>query len=153
MKTITINAPEGKVIGEEKTKKGMVITFHDVPKPITERVKTLEDALNEASEEVRREYGKWINDGMPEHLKAYLKLVLITSVLNEGWEADYKNKSQYKYWLWWHYNSAGLWYALFCASSGVANADVGARLCFKSEALARHAAEHFVDLYQKYIDK
>ena len=150
MKQITINAPEGKVIREEKTEKGMVITFHDEPKSILERVKTFEDAFIMTSAEAQREYYKGFYDTMPEHLLSYIKCVLIIGVLNGDWKPDFSDTDQKK-WFVYPYLSAGLWDASFSHSSGGAVASVGARLCFKDRETAEHFWKSFKDEYIKYL--
>lgn len=67
-----------------KTKKGVI--------PITERVKTFEDACNEVGVDA----SEWIKDkgnlGLEKDVIAYMKLCIICKALNEGWKVIYKGR-------------------------------------------------------------
>lgn len=119
---------------------------------ITDRVKSYEDACavlgidphgsmpdtSECPAEDRRAY------------VAFHKLVIIIRALNEGWRPDWADTDQDKWFLWWYIDDfAGLAYS-HLAPSGT-NANIGSRLCFKSEALADYAAETFKSLYEDYL--
>lgn len=69
-------------------------------RPITERVKTFEDACKELGEDHRLvKQFKAIEDAIAEDKEAiaYFKLGIITAALNEGWEPDFTNKGEYRY--------------------------------------------------------
>lgn len=61
--------------------------------PVTERVKTFEDALNELGEDHQfcKEYrsAKYICSSVSPDLLAYAKLRVIVAALNEGWEPQF----------------------------------------------------------------
>lgn len=76
-------------------------------RPITERVKTLEDAIAVLGDE--HPYVKHLTSYMEEmhgneeqmdDIAAFLKLRIITAALNEGWTPDWGNTSEYKYFPW-----------------------------------------------------
>lgn len=95
MKKIEIEIPDGK---EAKWVNG-VLTLVDVveeTRPITERVKTFDDAcavLGENHPLVLQYKYNFSNesgwDSGAEDLEAYLKLRIITAALNEGWEPKF----------------------------------------------------------------
>ena len=66
-------------------------------RPVTERVKTFEDACNELGElnSLVVAYKKWIetsaslNKSFCEDIEAYLKLRIICAALNEGWQPKF----------------------------------------------------------------
>lgn len=66
-------------------------------KPITERIKTFEDAckeLNICAEEIQK---KWFDAGITELEEvAYHKLRIITAALNEGWKPEF-TEDEYRY--------------------------------------------------------
>ena len=70
-------------------------------KPVTERIKTFDDACNELGENhpFIHAYAAWIThedlDGQ-EDIVAYLKLRIICAALNEGWEPQF-TKNEYRY--------------------------------------------------------
>lgn len=79
-----------KVFGEETFK----------PKDIMERVKTFEDACNELGEEHKlvTEWRYWEGNCSAD-LAAYLKLRIICTALNEGWEPQF-TEDEWRYYPW-----------------------------------------------------
>lgn len=72
-------------------------------RPITERVKTFEDACKELGEDHKLvQQFKAIQEAIAEDKEAtaYFKLGIITAALNEGWEPDFTNVDEYRY---YHY--------------------------------------------------
>lgn len=69
-------------------------------RPITERVKTFEDACKELGEDHKLAHQfKAIQEAIAEDKEAtaYFKLGIITAALNEGWEPDFTNDDEYRY--------------------------------------------------------
>ena len=69
-------------------------------RPITERVKTFEDACKELGEDHKLvQQFKAIQEAIAEDKEAtaYFKLSIITAALNEGWEPDFTNDNEYRY--------------------------------------------------------
>lgn len=106
-KEITIKVPEGK---RAEWING-VLTLVDEPKkddrPVTERIKTFEDALDEL--EIRAAngdstaemlYDDWHNVTTDsDDLIAYLQLRIIIAALNEGWEPQFtKGETRWYFW-------------------------------------------------------
>jgi hypothetical protein len=79
---------------------------------------------------------------------AVAKLMIITEALNDGWEPDWDNSNEAKYFPWFWMNSPGFrldglvyfWSASYSGS--------GSRLCFRTQDLAEHAAKHFLKEYE-----
>lgn len=76
-------------------------------RPITERVKTFEDAvavLGENNTLVRQYhlYEQQMNGNEEDmrDLTAFLKLRIITAALNQGWTPDWTNSNEWKYYPW-----------------------------------------------------
>ena len=95
---IQIEVPVGK---EAKWVDG-VLTLVDVKdnRPITERVKTFEDACKELGEDHKLvKQFKAIENAIAEDREAvaYFKLEIITAALNEGWKPDFTNDEEYRY--------------------------------------------------------
>jgi hypothetical protein len=97
---------------------------------------------------------------MPAHQKsiiAFYKLSIIISALNEGWQPNWLDTSERKWFNWWYaglatYGAiAGLVSVFSYHSASDSAADFGSRLCFKTESLADYAAENFKDLYEDYL--
>ena len=69
-------------------------------RPITERVKTFEDACKELGEDHKLvQQFKAIQEAIAEDKEAtaYFKLGIITAALNEGWKPDFTNNEEYRY--------------------------------------------------------
>ena len=111
---------------------------------ITDRVKTFEDVLQILGESFNVRGGETADE------IAYRKLKLIARCLNEGWTPDWNNSNQYKYYPWFYMNSVR-GFGLFVVTCDYSASSVGSRLCFKTEALAKHAVNHFLDIYKNYF--
>lgn len=101
MKEIKIQIPEGKKV---------VLTFVDESDnpPVTERIKTFNNAYNELGDEhplicqYRDTYLKYSGNRMTNDLIAYLKLRIIVAALNEGWEPKF-TEDEYRYFPWFRF--------------------------------------------------
>lgn len=78
-------------------------------RPVTERVKTFDDACHELGEAhplvqhlnlVEHHLADHL-DGMDDVL-AYLKMRIVVAALNEGWTPDWGNKDEYKWYPWYY---------------------------------------------------
>ena len=106
-KQITIPVPDGK---RAEWING-VLTLVDEQKvdnrPVTERIKTFEDACNALGDEhplvtqYRLTAAAYKGDPMTEDFIAYLKLRIIVAALNEGWEPKFE-KGEYRYFPWFY---------------------------------------------------
>ena len=132
------------------TSKSVKVVIECTPKTITDRIKTLEDALNAT--------GKTMPDfsSLPEDLhkryKALFGIEVITEALNEGWKPNWGNSNEAKYYPYFRWSvSAG--FGFYDASYGYscASAGFGLRLCFKSDELATYAGKQFTDLYNDFM--
>lgn len=101
MKEIIIQIPEGKKA---------VLTFVNESDnlPVTERIKTFEDACNALGDEdplvcqYRLITGIYKNNPIIKDLTAYLKLRIIVAALNEGWEPKF-TEDEYRYFPWFYF--------------------------------------------------
>lgn len=133
-------------------------------RPVTERIKTFEDACaalgNHALVNQYRRIAEEQNppmDGTATDLIAYLKLRIITAALNEGWEPQF-TEDEWIYYPWFYlytqeeldeqsdewkqaHNVIPLRGVLFGG---------GSRLCFKSRELAVYAGNQFADIYMRF---
>lgn len=123
---------------------------------ITDKIKSFEDAC--------KHLGLNPNDlpvvyMLPEKdrksIIAFYKLTIIIRALNEGWEPDWSNWDEWKYYNWFYVEegedqrSSGF----RCDGARYAGTDAysGSRLCFKNIELATYAAEQFKELYREYL--
>lgn len=150
------------------------------PKDITERIKTFEDACRELGNghPFVCAYRAWENGGLngQEDIDAYLKLRIICAALNEGWEPQFtEDERRYYPWFWLYTQAeidsmdeeerqdrrmmstgdyqtdyAGFAYASSLHAPSTAHADIGSRLCLKSDTLAVYCGKQFIDLWADF---
>ena len=172
----------------ESEKKLLSTLFPDLPlgqtekapddRPVTERIKTFEDAMLALGEEHPLVKEWHCGENLSADLEAYLQLRVICAALNEGWEPQFTEEE----WRWYP------WYTLWTKSelaeqsdewkadrhlimigdryqsgyAGLAWADstdapshsysyIGSRLCLKSEALATYCGKQFIDLWADFM--
>lgn len=149
-------------------------------RPITERVKTFEDACRILGDN-HQFVNEWsvvseITNISPD-LRAFFKLRIICAALNEGWEPQFtEDERRYYPWFWLYTQneindmdedektnrrliSTGDYqvedYAgLACAYSNHApsnsSAGIGSRLCLKSDTLAVYCGKQFISLWADF---
>ena len=82
----------------------------------------------------------------------YMLSVIIQSV-NDGWEPNWNNEFELKYFPWFSGATAataiGCWSTSYAASH--AGTYVGSRLCFKTRALADEWGQRLLPLYEDYL--
>ena len=129
-------------------------------KDVMDRIKTFADALNELGndDEDVRQYKKMIGVFLDDknHILNYHRATIIVKALNEGWEPNFGNFDEYKYYPWFKFQkgsdaASGFGFSYYdwtCSSTGT---DVGARLCFKTGELAEYAGKQFEALYKDYF--
>ena len=144
--------------------------------PVTDRVKTFNDAVEELGEEHEavKAYRavEWYLRNQMSDIKAYLHLRIITAALNEGWEPQFVEGE--RRWYGWYdliskedYEAlsdeekgrcvgrsdsdasavGGLVFSDANGASSYSSANFGSRLTFKSEKLAEYAAKQFIEIY------
>lgn len=148
---------------------------------ITDKIKTFDDACKaiglagpEALPELLQEKYAAI---VPSHIKAQLKLEIITLALNEGWQHIPDGK-HYAYWPWFILYTAGeiadmgkkgaeeraminaadvsdVFAGLGSAASNdawsLSGAGIGSRLAYKSRELARYSGKQFIELWKEAL--
>lgn len=110
MKEILLPVPDGKTVMWEQINGKTVAVLVDEPKedrPVTERIKTFEDACNSLGDEhplvVQFNTYNVAFKGEPqsEDMLAYFKLRIIVAALNEGWEPQF-TEDEYRYFPWFY---------------------------------------------------
>lgn len=113
-KTIQIEVPSGKKAEWQEVDGKTVLVMVDEKdsRPVTERIKTFEDACNELGEDhpmvpvydalvsganVEQSLAKW----MGKDVVAFLKLRIIADALNEGWHPKF-TEDEYRYYPWFY---------------------------------------------------
>lgn len=95
-----------------------------------------------------------VSEVNPKHIKAliaYNRLCTIAQAWNkaDGFEPDFSNTSQYKYFPWFVYDNgaAGFVFAYTDFTATPAYAYFGSRLCFKTRERAMQFGKQFIDLW------
>lgn len=119
---------------------------------ITDRVKTFEDALAivQPGDNVKTLLSY---NGVDAHMLgavALAKLSIIREALNEGWQPDWSNSSEYKYYPWFAFK-AGVGFSHTDYGGVCSGSTVGSRLCFKSSELAMYAGAQFEAIYNDFL--
>ncbi len=124
-------------------------------KDITERVKSIEDAIRELGnndvEVIQLNRMKSI--GLQNHIIGNQELIVIAKALNEGWQPDWQNDNEYKYFPWFDMDNSSSAGRFSFHASGLRHSlsAVGSRLCFKSKDLATYAGTQFLDIYKDFF--
>lgn len=141
--------------------------------PVTERIKTFEDAKTALGEE----HPLWYcGENLSSDLEAYLKLRVICAALNEGWEPKFTEDEE-RWYPWFHLYTqkdinaktgdwkkqrqlietggyvtdyCGFACATSAASSSDTDTDFGSRLCLKSEELATYCGRTFINIWADF---
>lgn len=181
-KEITIPVPDGK---RAEWING-VLTLVDEQKvdnrPVTERIKTFDDAREALGDEhpFVKEYWSVVNVDLDitQDLIAYLKLRIIVAALNEGWEPKFE-KGEYRYFPWFYfytkeeydklddeekgrcvlrsgYSSYSYYGFVSCgANFDASSSDTnnGSRLAFRTRELAAYAGRQFTEEWADFMFK
>ena len=142
-----------------------------IEKPITERIKTFTDAVDELGSEhplVKQYMAANGNESLTRNTFAYIKLQIVAAALNEGWFPDLLNKDM----RWYPYYkiyagdelddsfpdatylfgaSCGLAYVSSSGAWSLAHSSVSARLAVKSEEISDYFGNQFIDIWAEYL--
>lgn len=179
-KEITIPVPDGK---RAEWING-VLTLVDEAKvdnrPVTERIKTFEDAREALGDEhpLVKEYWGVVNVDLDitQDLIAYLKLRIIVAALNEGWEPKFE-KGEYRYYPWFylytkeqydelddeekgrcvlrsgHHTNSFFGFVCCYAAHDASGSSGGSRLAFRTRELAAYAGKQFTEEWADFMFK
>lgn len=120
-------------------------------KEVTERIKTFDDVLDEVGLDRQKFENSCL--GLTPDEVAYRKVKLIVQAFNEGWEPDWSDSNQTKYYPWFNMpGSSGSGFSFGGYDNWDTASLVGSRLCFKSRALCIYAAKQFEDIYNEFFN-
>ena len=178
-KEIKITVPDGKTA---EWKNGVLTLVDEVKadnRPVTERIKTFEDAckaLGENHQLVQEMSDAQMIGKLSPDLLAFLKLRVIAAALNEGWEPQFV-KGEYRWFPWFYlytqseidemteedrarvvlrsgnyaFAIGGVAYAFANYDSSFAYTNNGSRLAFKNSKLAEYAGQQFLDIWADFV--
>lgn len=186
------NVVNAYMAGDNSVKEMLRVMFPDIEfeaekqpekRPVTERVKTFEDACRELGEDnaLVLHYRKLIKENEEKDISmtdivAFLKLRIICAALNEGWEPQF-TEDEWRWYSWlslltseeldkkneewkqdsllistgdFHTGYAGFASAYSNISLSNESANIGSRLCLKSQALADYCGKQFIELWADF---
>jgi hypothetical protein len=121
---------------------------------ITDRVKTFEDACEvKGVDPVSILPYKAPANSFEKGLNAMAKMMVIAEVLQEGWQADFGNSNQYKYYPWYEYKGAGFGFSITYYGSTRTGTTVGSRLCFPTIELAEYFGKQFLPVINEFLNQ
>lgn len=82
---------------------------------------------------------------------AFYKLSVIIQWVNEGWEPDWQDWNERKYYPWFNAFPVGLGCSYTYYTASFTYAYSGSRLCFKTRQLAREWGQKLLPLYEDYL--
>ena len=136
-------------------------------KPVTERIKTFEDAVFALGDHPF--VTEWrMDDNLSPDLEAYLKLRIICAALNEGWKPKF-NRDENRYFPWFRIYTKEEYeeldedekkesrvvnqvsYADSYSDSALVDTNFGSRLVLKTKELAEYCGRQFIDIWADYL--
>lgn len=81
---------------------------------------------------------------------AYKKLKVIAKAINNGWEPDWDDTDEKKWWPWFNLSS-GFGFSGSTYDFDSSYSTVGSRLCFESKEKSTYAAETFLSIYEELL--
>ena len=132
-----------------------------IEKPITERIKTFTDAVDELGSEnplVKQYMAANGNESFTRNTIAYIKLQIVAAALNEGWFPDLLNKDM-RWYPWYSiiprsensWSRCSLAYAASYAAWPNSSADCSAILAVKSKEISDYFGNQFIDIWEEYL--
>jgi hypothetical protein len=118
---------------------------------VTDRIKSYSDACSELGI-----LPLTISDfsALPEQDRestyAYHQITMIVRALNEGWEPDWNDSNQYKYYPYFQ-AAAGSGFSYGVFSYVLSYSYLGSRLVFKTSELAVYAGQQFLSIYNQFL--
>ena len=94
---------------------------------------------------------------VPEDLRKYFeaqyKMIVITEALNDGWNPDWDNSDEWKYYTWFDMSPGSFAYRAALYGPSYSSAGAGSRLCFRTRALSKYAGRQFIDIWKDLMLK
>lgn len=143
--TININGKETEI----ELTADQVANIKKASEKITDRVKSFEDALEIVGASDDQKILLYYNGHDTSMLAsvALAKLSIIAKALNEGWQPDWSDDDQYKYYPWFNKLASARGFSYYGYDCAYSYSGVGSRLVYKTSELAEYAGKQFNQLY------
>lgn len=180
MKTIEIEIPDGKRAEWINGVLTLVDEQKECDRPVTERIKTFEDAVDILGDEHQAVFDYYaVADSLCSNdILAFAKLRVIAVALNEGWKPTF-DEDECRYYPWFYIytqkeyeeldedekkscrvplrlNShasayGGLVFTNAIHAGSNSCAHIGVRLAFKTKELAEYCSKQFIDIWADFL--
>lgn len=114
------------------------------------KIKSFEDACAHLEIDPKQLPEVPIEDLKKPVIAAY-KLMIIFKAINNGWNPDWSDRNQYKYFPWFEVLSSGFGFSGSVYDYPGTGTSVGSRLCTDTRDKALYIADHFKEEYQDYF--
>jgi len=115
-------------------------------------IKTIEDAFTKCGYDSTKLPEV---SGIPEKFRKQLidcfLLMIVFEAINDGWEPDFSNHNQGKYFPWPWVSSSGFGFSSAAYGCALARTSVGSRLCTDTSEKAVYILEQFPDLWKSWL--
>lgn len=149
MKTLTIEIPKGF---EARLEDGVVRLTNTSTKKksgnVIDRILTIADVLED--HDIPEDQFEKECKGLTADERAYRLIKLLAKSLNEGWEPNWSDSSEPKYYPWFEMRGASGFRFDDCGA-WLSYSHVGSRLCYKTRELAEHAGRNFQGVYEDFM--
>jgi len=121
---------------------------------ITDRIKTWDDVCEELDIDDTILPYKCPKNKQQISANAFIKIQYISQVLNEGWEPNFKNTNEYKYYPYFQYKSShGGGFVFYCSYDHYVCGGLGFGFYYKTRELSDYAGNQFLEIYKEYLPK
>ena len=119
---------------------------------LIDSIKTFEDALKATGRPDCQNFSN-VPEEHRKYFKAQYKVVVITEALNDGWNPDWDDDAEWKYFPWFVMSPGSFACADAYCRYSASSAGTGSRLCFRTQALAKYAGVQFVEIWKDLMLK
>ena len=115
-------------------------------------IKTVEDAFQKCGHNIQKlEDLSMIPEKYRNSLMCAFILMVVFDAINDGWEPDFSNQNEARYYPWPWVLSSGFGFSLSLYSCDYTAASVGSRLCTNTSEKAVYILEQFPDLWKAWL--
>ena len=117
-------------------------------------IKSFDDACKKLGIEVNLPEVSALPEKHRKSVLAFFMLTIIIQAINDGWEPNWNDYNEWKYYAWFEVeasedNPAGSGFSHSLYDYSFTRTRVGSRLCFKSSELAMYAGTQFEEEYKQ----
>lgn len=135
----------------DAAQKKLLTKFFELPQSKIEKIKTFADVckvLGKTEAEIVPFFK--VENNNQKRMNAFAKIMAIAEVFNEGWEPDWSNKSEYKYYPYFEYKARAGW-GFYDSYSCYGSSSYGRVAYYKSSEIASYVGKTFIEIYKEYI--